>query len=114
MPEICRSGHGNIAYVEVCGQIGAMKAARIVQAGFIITGLVMLLVVLFGVGGWLGMAISIALTMPFSALVMFGMKCRNCGVSYYFEPSRSGQNLTGVNLLKPVSERCRKCGEFRS
>lgn len=108
------SRHEIVVKLEVIGQIGVMKAARIIQAGFVISGSAMLLVILFGIGGWLGMAISVALTMPFATLVMFGMKCRNCGVSYYFVPSRSGQNLTGMHLLKPVSERCRKCGEFRS
>ncbi len=90
-----------------------MNAARFVQAGFFVTGLALLVVTFFGIGGWVGMAIALALTMPFTALIMFGMKCSSCGVSYYFTPSSGGWNLTGVNMLEPVSNHCPKCGAAR-
>ena len=90
-----------------------MRAARFVQAGFFVTGLIFLLVVFFNIGGLVGMALSLAMSMPFSGLIMFGMKCPKCGVSYYFANSKAGTNLTGVNMFKPVAEHCRKCGAIR-
>ena len=90
-----------------------MNAARFVQAGFFVSGLAALLVVFFGIGGWAGFAVALVLTMPFSALIMFGMRCPNCGVSYYFAPSKDGSNLTGVNMFEPVAPQCLKCGATR-
>lgn len=60
-----------------------------------------------------GAAVAIALTMPFGAMIMFGMKCHDCGVSCYFAPSEGGRNLNGVYLLAPVTDLCRKCGIAR-
>ena len=90
-----------------------MKAARFVQAGFFITGISALAVVFFGIGGWLGFVVAFAATMPFAALIILGMKCACCGVSYYFAPSRGGWNITGVNMLRVVGTQCRKCGTAR-
>ncbi|MBZ9648966.1 hypothetical protein K9B33_15580 [Sphingobium sp. 3R8] len=90
-----------------------MFAARIVQAGFFFSGLIFLAIVFFGVGGIGGAVLALALTMPFSAIIISGCKCRACGVSYYFSPSEAGWNFTGVNLLKPVESNCRKCGAGR-
>jgi len=90
-----------------------MNAARLVQAGFFITAIAALAVVFFGIGGWVGIAVAVALTMPFTALIMFGMKCPNCGVSYYFAPSKDGWNITGANMLAPVATHCQKCGAAR-
>ena len=87
--------------------------ARLVQAGFLTTGAAALLIVYRGCGGSIGALLAIAVTMPFSGLIVFGMRCRNCGVSYYFDPGSRGRNLTGVNLIKPVAIRCLKCGAER-
>lgn len=90
-----------------------MTAAHFVRAGFFLTGAILLAVIYLGIGGWVGVAMALAATIPFSALIIFGMKCRNCGVSYYFTPSEGGSNLTGVNMLHPVAKHCRKCGAAR-
>lgn len=102
-----------VAEIKILRHHPIMNTARFVQAGFFVTGISALAVVFFGIGGWLGLAVSLAVTMPFSALIMFGMKCKHCGVSYYFEPSKGGVNITGVNMLRVVSAQCRKCGASR-
>jgi len=102
-----------IANARIYRQTWLMKAARIIRFGFFLTGFATLAVIFLGIGGWIGFALSIALTMPFTALIMFGLKCPSCGVSYFFEPSKDGWNLTGINLLAPVADRCRKCGTAR-
>lgn len=102
-----------IAKAQIHRQTWLMKAAHIIRFGFFLTGFAALAVIFFGIGGWAGTAAAIALTMPFSAMIMFGMKCPNCGVSYYFAPSKDGWNLTGVDLLAPVTDHCRKCGIAR-
>ncbi|WP_374395946.1 hypothetical protein [Sphingopyxis sp.] len=90
-----------------------MKTARFVQAGFFITGIFALVAIYLGIGGWLGLIVAIAATMPFSAAIIFGMRCSHCGVSYYFASSKNGWNLTGVNLFRPVGQQCPKCGAAR-
>lgn len=87
--------------------------ARIVQAGFFVSGAVSLVTVYFGLGGIAGMAVALATTMPFSFLIMFGMRCKSCGVSFFFDPSSISRHLTGVNLLRPVERLCPKCGAVR-
>ena len=90
-----------------------MNLARLVRAGFFVTGLAFLVIMFFGICGWMGFGLALALTTPFSALIIFGMKCPGCGVSYYFSPSNNGSNLTGVNMLAPVATQCRNCGATR-
>lgn len=90
-----------------------LTLARIVQTGFFVSGAILLLTVYFGRGGIAGMAVALAATVPFSMFVIFGMKCRNCGVSCYFDPNISGWNFTSVNLIKPVEACCLKCGAER-
>ncbi|ODT86800.1 MAG: hypothetical protein ABS86_05475 [Sphingobium sp. SCN 64-10] len=90
-----------------------MIAARFIQAGFLTTSAAFLAIIFLGIGGLTGMAIALFLTMPFAAIIMFGMKCASCGVSYFYEPSKGGGNITGVNMLRPVSKRCPKCGNAR-
>lgn len=90
-----------------------MVAARIVRAGFFISGLIFIAVVFFGVGGIAGMVVASMLSIPFSAIIIFGCKCRACGVSYYYSPSEAAWNDSGVNMFKPVARNCLKCGADR-
>ncbi|WP_443970478.1 hypothetical protein [Sphingobium sp. CR28] len=107
------SGYDDIADVQLARHHALMNVACFVPAGFFLTGIVFLAVVCFGTGGVIGIAAAFAATVPFSALIMFGMKCPHCGVSYYFAPSKGGSNVTGVNMFKPVAGQCRKCGSIR-
>ena len=90
-----------------------VQLARLVQIGFFAATVAMFLTVYFGWGGTAGMFVAVAATIPFSIAVIHGMKCPNCGVSYYFDANNRGWNVTGVNLLKPVKPRCAKCGAAR-
>ncbi len=49
-----------------------------------------------------------------AAVMQLGMKCRSCGVSYFFDPAISSWNVTGVNLLKPAKAECPNCGMQRT
>lgn len=73
----------------------------------------MLLTVNFGWGGLYGLVAAVAATLPFSASFMFDFRCKVCGASYFFDPSISEWNITGVNMWKPVQSRCPKCGAER-
>jgi len=86
-----------------------LAAAKFIQIGFWTTGITFLGVVYRGAGGIGGMALALAATMPFVLTVM-AMKCRKCGVSYFFDPGINSWNISGVNLLKPVKSRCPNCG----
>lgn len=86
--------------------------ARVVQVGFWITGLIFLAVVYSGYGGVVGMGISLAATVPF-VWGVFALRCKNCGVSYYYDPALRTWNISGVNLLKTVKPQCSKCGAPR-
>ena len=90
-----------------------MIAARFVQAGFLTTGAAFLAVIFLGIGGLIGMAVALFLAIPFAAIIMFGMKCASCGVSFFHVPSKGGWNIPGVNMMRPVSKRCPKCGNAR-
>jgi hypothetical protein len=74
-----------------------LTLARLVQTGFFGSGALMLLTVSFGWGGPYGSLLALAATIPFSASVMFGLRCKVCGVSHYFDPNSSSRNLSGVN-----------------
>lgn len=87
--------------------------ARIVQIGFWTAGLTFLSVVYFGAGGVAGMGVALVATVPFVIAVMT-LRCRKCGVSYFFDPAINSWNISGVNLLKPVKPRCPKCGAERA
>lgn len=93
--------------------LSPLTFARIVQAGFFISGAILLVTVYLELGGIVGMAVALAFTMPFAFLIMFGMKCKSCGVSYFFDPKSIGRDLSGVNLLRPVERLCPKCGASR-
>ena len=64
------------------------------------------------VGGTLAV-VSFVAGSCFTMLIMFSMRCKSCGVSYYFKPSKGGWNLSGVDLTLPVKANCPKCGAAR-
>jgi hypothetical protein len=87
-----------------------LALAKFVQFGYWITGIASLSVVYWDLGGIRGIFISIVTTMPFVLAVIISLKCRTCGVSYFFEPANNSWNITGVNLLKRVRSKCLNCG----
>ena len=87
--------------------------ARVVQVGFWGTGLTFLSVVYSGVGGPVGMLMALGATMPFIFGVL-ALRCKTCGVSYFFDAAINSWNISGVNLLKPVKAHCPSCGAFRA
>lgn len=110
-------GRDNIAVIILFCQyimmVDELTFARTVQAGYFVSGVGALLTFYLGLGGTRGMALALAITMPFTFLVMFRMRCKSCGVSYFFDPNSSGRYLVGVNLFKPVKRLCPNCGATR-
>ena len=89
-----------------------MLKARAAQIAFFSAAIVML------ASTWLGWPLAVTLSALVisagaAAFVQLSLRCRSCGVNYFFDPSMGGWNITGVNLLKPVQSRCPKCGAER-
>ena len=55
----------------------------------------------------------ILFTFGFGLMAANFIRCSNCGVSYYYDKRKSG-SFVAVDMLKPVSKNCEKCGKLRS
>ena len=86
--------------------------AQAVQAGFWISGFSFLVITYTGFKGALGMVSAMSLCIVFFIVAMT-LKCRACGVSFYFDLSINSWNISGINLFKPVKKECPKCGALR-
>lgn len=49
------------------------------------------------------------LTQCLFAIIVFFLKCKKCGVNYFFDPAIKQWNITGINLLKPLQSHCMNC-----
>jgi hypothetical protein len=91
----------------------SVRFARSIQIGFWLSGVAFLAITYTGAFGLLGMGLSLALCVAFvgSAITL---KCSQCGISYFFDPSTASWSMGGINLLRTVKSRCPKCGADRS
>lgn len=90
----------------------ALHKARAAQVMFFGAGVVMLASI------WLGSPLALTLfalvvCAAAAGFAQLGLKCRSCGVSYFFDPAVRGWNITGMNMLKRVQACCPKCGAAR-
>ena len=89
-----------------------LQKARAAQFGFLAAGATFLAAIPLG----LPLALTASALLvggSLAALIIIGLKCRGCGVSYFFDPNIGNWNISGVNLLKPISTKCGKCGAAR-
>jgi hypothetical protein len=89
-----------------------VRKARTAQIVFFVAGAVLLASVYFG-WSWFVAVPALLVGATLAAIMQLGMRCRSCGVSYFFDPTISSWNVTGVNFLKPAAKRCLKCGAER-
>jgi hypothetical protein len=59
-----------------------------------------------------GFAVIAVIFVP-TFLVPFLLKCRQCGVSYFYSSKSTSRDFSGVDLLRPVPSQCQKCGARR-
>ena len=59
-------------------------------------------------------ATAILMTLGLGTFFIFLIRCSACGVSYYYDEGGGAMNdMHGINLMRPVSSTCRRCGKER-
>jgi predicted nucleic-acid-binding Zn-ribbon protein len=83
--------------------------ARFIQAGFWVSAAAILVAGGLHNGNVVILLLPVLLNIPFTVVAIHFLRCENCGVSYFYNPTYSW-TITGVDLLKFVQNECKNCG----